>query len=361
MEAPGEACASHLISRMTDTEKKYMKKKIRPGLLVVDPNETAIVVQYELEGHLLAPDGVTVITELSDGAKRIKVKTLDARTDIDALANEIVTTCKLIHGSKTEKVKGLLLELRERVMSGAAKKNQIQGVHDERQRSNLTSTSSRSGTRNTTTGSSRVTARPGTTHEGSTTSRLTAHTNPDKNKRHDTYKVTMTKIAESENERLLAEAGEDFLAGLEQGGITSGLLSGIGNSLQSGLHANSHTKTHLDDIDEYLEKLYDDDVTVLAEYCGKISHLAKRVENLEHLASHPTLPQTLARVLREEGRKSVDVSVSIVSVFFALSNASTFHPVLTNNQIGDCTLRVLDLELRRARYVFLSRKILLAF
>ena len=96
-------------------EKKYIKKKIRPGAIVIDPSETAIVVQYELEGQLLAPDGVTVITELSDGTKRIKVKTLDRRTDIDALADEIVTTCKLIHHSKTGKVRSLLAELRDRV------------------------------------------------------------------------------------------------------------------------------------------------------------------------------------------------------------------------------------------------------
>ena len=96
-------------------EKKYIKKKIRPGAIVLDPRETAIVVQYELEGQLLAPDGVTVITELSDGTKRIKVKKLDRRTDIQALADEIVTTCKLIDHSKTGKVRALLAELRDRV------------------------------------------------------------------------------------------------------------------------------------------------------------------------------------------------------------------------------------------------------
>ena len=58
-------------------EKKYIKKKIRPGAIVLDPRETAIVVQYELEGQLLAPDGVTVITELSDGrsASRSRLST----------------------------------------------------------------------------------------------------------------------------------------------------------------------------------------------------------------------------------------------------------------------------------------------
>ena len=115
-------------------EKKYIKKKIRPGAIVLDPRETAIVVQYELEGQLLAPDGVTVITELSDGTKRIKVKTLDRRTDIQAEADEIVTTCKLIHHSKTGKVRSLLAELgTERRTPRAARKRGrcAEVVHDE--------------------------------------------------------------------------------------------------------------------------------------------------------------------------------------------------------------------------------------
>ena len=67
---------------MGDPEKKYIKKKIRPGAIVLDPRETAIVVQYELEGQLLAPDGVTVITELSDGRSASRSR-LDRRTDIE--------------------------------------------------------------------------------------------------------------------------------------------------------------------------------------------------------------------------------------------------------------------------------------
>ena len=83
----------------------------------------------------MAPDGVTVITELSDGTKRIKVKTLDRRTDIQALADEIVTTCKLIHHSKTGKVRSLLAELRDRTANASSgaktRKDALEVVHDE--------------------------------------------------------------------------------------------------------------------------------------------------------------------------------------------------------------------------------------
>ena len=77
-------------------------------------NETALLVEYELEGQLYAPDGVTVITEKSDGSKKIKVKTLNASTDLGLGHKEIVDKCKLIHHSKTPKVEALLRDLRSR-------------------------------------------------------------------------------------------------------------------------------------------------------------------------------------------------------------------------------------------------------
>jgi hypothetical protein len=147
-------------------EKKYIKKKIRPGAIVLDPRETAIVVQYELEGQLLAPDGVTVITELSDGTKRIKVKTLDRRTDIQALADEIVTTCKLIHHSKTGKVRALLAELRDRVEASSGAKTRNEGleiVHDDDERRERRNAAGRAGTRTSSSARTLSSTRKGTT------------------------------------------------------------------------------------------------------------------------------------------------------------------------------------------------------
>ena len=91
-----------------------LSSQIRPGAIVVAEGETAILVKYELEGQLYAPDGVTVITEKSNSVKKIKVKTLNASTDLDALAAEIVEKCKLIHHSKTSHVRDLLAKLRDR-------------------------------------------------------------------------------------------------------------------------------------------------------------------------------------------------------------------------------------------------------
>ena len=178
-------------------EKKYIKKKIRPGAIVLDPRETAIVVQYELEGQLLAPDGVTVITELSDGTKRIKVKTLDRRTDIQALADEIVTTCKLIHHSKTGKVRSLLAELRDRTANASSgaktRKDALEVVHDEDARR------------------SRAPSRKGAGEFPRLANTRDRDAHAHRARADDPAAKTLDAIVAREDRRLLAEAKADFL------------------------------------------------------------------------------------------------------------------------------------------------------
>ena len=109
----------------------------------------------------------------------------------------------------------------------------------------------------------------------------------------------------------------------------------------------ANVKSHAEDLDDYLERLYDDDMNARVDATARIAALARRVENLPMLLGHDTLVQTLARVLREEGRKSVDLATNVVSVFFAFSNYSQFHPAILENQMGDATMRIVDLETKR--------------
>jgi hypothetical protein len=55
----------------------------------------------------------------------------------------------------------------------------------------------------------------------------------------------------------------------------------------------------------------------------------------------------LSRVLREDGRKSLELVTNIIYIFFCFSNFSEFHPVITANKIGDMCLRITDQELKR--------------
>ncbi|GAQ89168.1 Kinesin associated protein KAP [Klebsormidium nitens] len=102
----------------------------------------------------------------------------------------------------------------------------------------------------------------------------------------------------------------------------------------------------LEDLEDYLEQLYEGlDEKVRAT--GLILQLARQTENLEGLLTHTTLLGALARVLREDGRKSLDLSLNIVGVYFAFSNFSQFHQVLVEQQIGTLTMGIIDLEVQR--------------
>ena len=344
-------------------EKKYIKKKIRPGAIVLDPRDTAIVVQYELEGQLLAPDGVTVITELFDGTKRIKVKALDQRTDICALADEIVTACELIHHSKTGEVRSVLAELRDRVVptrlgaktdagaletarddDGAARRGRRDD--DSRTLGSLTPFSTRARA------SRRETSEP------------TTQRRRDASRADDPTAEALARIVAREEKRLLAEAEADVLSappdvaaetrrvsGIGSIGLTSRLTRRFGaldssDARDGGRGARATTSVEL--LDEVLERLYDGEAATRAECVAAVAAVAADARNLRLLASHETLPQTLARVLREDGRRSADIAANVLAVFFAMSNASAFHGLILGNQVGDATLRVVDLELRRA-------------
>ncbi|GFH25455.1 uncharacterized protein HaLaN_23420, partial [Haematococcus lacustris] len=85
----------------------------------------------------------------------------------------------------------------------------------------------------------------------------------------------------------------------------------------------------------YEEELYEEDMSHKVHATGMIAQLFRQTENFESLLSHETLLQTLARLMREEMKKSIDLCVNIVSVFFSISNFSQERKLLTLIQKQD--------------------------
>ena len=59
----------------------------------------------------------------------------------------------------------------------------------------------------------------------------------------------------------------------------------------------------------------------------QIAALAHNTDNLEHLLMAGNVLAALSRTLREDGKKSIDLTINIISVFFSFSHFSQFHPV----------------------------------
>ena len=74
--------------------------------------------------------------------------------------------------------------------------------------------------------------------------------------------------------------------------------------------------------------------------------LCGRVGDLEHLVQHQTLMGALARVTREDGKKSTS-RVQRLRVFLSFSNFVEMHQLLAQHRVGSVCLEVVAFETDR--------------
>uniref|UniRef100_A0AAZ3SSD7 Kinesin-associated protein 3 n=1 Tax=Oncorhynchus tshawytscha TaxID=74940 RepID=A0AAZ3SSD7_ONCTS len=104
----------------SETERKM--GRVKGGSLDVHPTEKALIVQYELEATILGEMGDPMVGERKECQKIIRLKSLNANTDIATLARKVVEECRLIHPSKLPEVEQLLFYLLNRKKSGNDKR-----------------------------------------------------------------------------------------------------------------------------------------------------------------------------------------------------------------------------------------------
>ncbi|CAN0568822.1 unnamed protein product [Rangifer tarandus platyrhynchus] len=109
---------------MQGEDARYLKRKVKGGNIDVHPSEKALIVQYEVEATILGETGDPMLGERKECQKIIRLKSLNANTDITSLARKVVEECKLIHPSKLNEVEQLLYYLQNRrdSVSGKEKK-----------------------------------------------------------------------------------------------------------------------------------------------------------------------------------------------------------------------------------------------
>ncbi|XP_013133519.1 PREDICTED: kinesin-associated protein 3 [Papilio polytes] len=99
-------------------------------------------------------------------------------------------------------------------------------------------------------------------------------------------------------------------------------------------------------IDDYVELLYDD-IPEKIKGSALILQLARNPDNLIELARNEALLSALSRVLREEWKRSIELSTNIVYTFFCFSTYIEFHSVIIQYKIGSLCMDVIDYELKR--------------
>ncbi|OXB84249.1 UNVERIFIED_CONTAM: hypothetical protein H355_007132 [Colinus virginianus] len=106
---------------MQGEDARYLKRKVKGGNIDVHPSEKALIVHYEVEATILGETGDPMLGERKECQKIIRLKSLNANTDVASLARKVVEECKLIHPSKLAEVEQLLYYLQNRRDASAGK------------------------------------------------------------------------------------------------------------------------------------------------------------------------------------------------------------------------------------------------
>lgn len=129
--------------------------------------------------------------------------------------------------------------------------------------------------------------------------------------------------------------------------LQSSIYSGTESPSSIEMIGNSSTeRATIANIESYVELLYEE-MAEKVRGSGLILDLAKDPNNLEDLAKNESLLSALSRVLREDWRKSMELSTNIVYVFFCFSTFSQFHSLVLQYKIGSLCMEIVDFELKR--------------
>ncbi|EAT46662.1 AAEL002152-PA [Aedes aegypti] len=129
------------------------------------------------------------------------------------------------------------------------------------------------------------------------------------------------------------------------GGVVGG-AGGVGGGASGKASAQDAEKATIRNIDEYIELLYED-LPEKIKGSRLILQLARDPDNLGELEKNEAVLSALSRVLREDWRRSLDLSTNIIYIFFCFSTYTNFHSVIVNYKIGSLCMDVIDYELRR--------------
>ncbi|XP_043259732.1 kinesin-associated protein 3 isoform X2 [Colletes gigas] len=232
-------------------EAKFLKRKVRSGTLDVHPTEKALVVNYDVEALILGELGDPMLGDRKECQKIIRLKSLNADTNVLLLAKEVIEKCSLIHESKLREVEQLIYYLQNR-------------------------------------------------------------------------RTNDSSISNDNNSQPSRPASSNSLS-VDNGEIERAVISNV---------------------DSYIELLYEE-IPGKIRGSSLILQLARVPDNLHELTKNESLLSALARVLREDWRRSIELSTNIVYIFFCFSTYSQFHNIVLEYRIGSLCMDIIDFELRR--------------
>ncbi|ETO22982.1 kinesin-associated protein 3 [Reticulomyxa filosa] len=320
---------------------QYQKKKVKPGLIELDPNECAILVHIETQYINYDPENKTtpVVVNKSNSYKKIKIEELDKQTNLGNYATQLIEKCKYIHPSKHQQLTNLLTMLKERTQQNKSKIEVCTTTPITPSDENV-----------------RQTEIPKAFNDSSLTQ--------EREKEQTSQSTVMQKQAE-ENRNQLDSRGsksEKISEELKREKMTESHKRKEKEKLQkrqrrqqlkiekelSKNKPKDVEKADINNIEKYMECLYEEDniKRIEATYCI-LQLLHSNERNITAMIKNQALLSCLSRILQEERKKHTEFITNILEIFFVFSNVSEFSDVLTQYKIGMTSMQIISQECKR--------------
>ena len=72
---------------------------------------------------------------------------------------------------------------------------------------------------------------------------------------------------------------------------------------------------HIDALEDYIEMFYDEAVESKVKGAQSILYLCLSNENMEYMLEHETLIGTISRTLRDDFKKSIELTLYLLNIF----------------------------------------------
>ena len=95
------------------------------------------------------------------------------------------------------------------------------------------------------------------------------------------------------------------------------------------------SKISIDQVDRYIENFYEEQVEKKVEGAMSLLYLCFSNENMEYMIEHETLFGTISRTLRDDFKKSLELTLYLLNIFQAYSNFTQFHEFLLTVRDSD--------------------------
>jgi hypothetical protein len=87
----------------------------------------------------------------------------------------------------------------------------------------------------------------------------------------------------------------------------------------------------MENLDRYIESFYEEQVEHKVQGAMSLLYLCFSNENMEYMLEHETLFGTISRTLRDDYKKSLELTLYLLNIFQAYSNFTQFHEFLLTN------------------------------